>query len=164
MWRFLPALNIRLIGPEVAKPLAYHFNDLLSIFEAEVSVLSNIQGVGQAAAQNIADWWSNPDNQKMLRNWIDAGVKPTSQHLEIDFNGPLSGKLVLVTGTLSAYDREGAKQAVVLAGGKTSSGPTSKVDFVVVGEGAGASKIAKAEAIGLEIINEEEFLKRLKGE
>ncbi|MEY5004149.1 MAG: hypothetical protein RLZZ594_179, partial [Actinomycetota bacterium] len=164
LWRFLPALNIRLIGPEVAKPLAGHFSDLLSIFEAEVAVLSSIPGVGQAAAQNIADWWSNLDNQKLVRNWIDAGVRPTSQDLEIDFNGPLSGKLVLVTGTLSTLDREGAKQAVIMAGGKAASGPTSKVDFVVVGASAGASKLAKAEALGLEIIDEEEFLKRLKGD
>jgi DNA ligase (NAD+) len=163
LWRFLPALNIRLIGPEVAKPLASHFNDLLSIFQADAALLSSIPGVGQAAAQNLVDWWSIDSNQALLNAWLVAGVSPVSEKLEIDFDGPLAGKSILVTGTLSNLDREQAKQAVIRAGGKAVSAPSSSVAFVVAGEKAGASKIAKAEALGLEIIGEEEFLLRLGG-
>ena len=164
LWRFLPALNIRLIGPEVAKPLAAHFNDLVSIFEADTAVLSSIPGVGQAAAQNLLDWWSSETNQKLLKAWVSAGVSPISEKQEINFDGPLAGKSVLVTGTLSSLDREQAKQAVIRAGGKAVSAPSANVSFVVAGDKAGASKIAKAEALGLEIIDEGEFLLRLTGE
>jgi DNA ligase (NAD+) len=161
LWRFLPALNIRLIGPEVAKPLAAHFNDLLSVFQADVALLSSIPGVGQAAAKNLLDWWSIESNQALLNAWLAAGVSPVSEKLEIDFDGPLAGKSILVTGTLSSLDREQAKQAVIRAGGKAVSAPSASVAFVVAGEKAGASKIAKAEALGLEIIGEEEFIFRL---
>jgi DNA ligase (NAD+) len=164
LWRFLPALNIRLIGPEVAKPLAAHFNDLPSVFQADAALLSSIPGVGQAAAQNLLDWWSIESNQALLNTWLASGVSPVSEKLEIDFDGPLAGKSILVTGTLSSLDREQAKQAVIRAGGKAVSAPSASVAFVVAGEKAGASKIAKAEALGLEIIGEEEFLLRLGGE
>jgi NAD-dependent DNA ligase len=163
LWRFLPALNIRLIGPEVAKPLAAHFNDLLSIFGAVPSVLSSIPGVGQAAAQNISLWWKDDFNRQIVETWVESGVAPVSEQLEIDFEGPLAGMNILVTGTLKALDREQAKQAIIRAGGKAASGVTGALDFAVIGEKAGPAKLAKLHDLGIALLDEEEFLAIIAG-
>lgn len=160
-WRFLTALNIRLIGPENAKPLADHFAGLREVFEAPLEEVAAIPGVGQAAAQSLADWWGRPNSQQIVQGWIDSGVKPKSESVEIDFNGPLAGMNILVTGTLQAFDREQVKRVIIQAGGKAASGPSGALTFAVIGEKAGASKIAKLEALGIEMIDETEFIKRL---
>jgi DNA ligase (NAD+) len=160
-WRFLTALNIRLIGPENAKPLASHFNGIREVFEAPFDEVAAIPGVGLAAAQSLADWWTRPNSQNIVDSWIRSGVQPTSESVEIDFNGPLAGMNVLVTGTLKTYDREQVKKVIIQAGGKAASGPSGALTFAVIGEKAGASKISKLQDLGIEMIDEEEFLSRL---
>jgi DNA ligase (NAD+) len=160
-WRFLTALNIRLIGPENAKPLASHFNGIREVFEAPFDEVAAIPGVGQAAAQSLADWWTRPNSQNIVDSWIRSGVQPTSESVEIDFNGPLAGMNVLVTGTLKTYDREQVKKVIIQAGGKAASGPSGALTFAVIGEKAGGSKISKLQDLGIEMIDEEEFLSRL---
>jgi NAD-dependent DNA ligase len=162
-WRFLTGLNIRLIGPENAKPLASHFNGIREVFEAPFDEVAAIPGVGQAAAQSLADWWARPNSQNIVDSWIRSGVRPTSESVEIDFNGPLAGMNVLVTGTLKTYDREQVKKVIIQAGGKAASGPSGALTFAVIGEKAGASKISKLQDLGIEMIDEEAFLKRLGG-
>jgi DNA ligase (NAD+) len=160
-WRFLTALNIRLIGPENAKPLASHFKGIREVLEAPFEEVAAIPGVGQAAAQSLADWWSRPNSQDFVDSWISSGVQPTSESVEIDFNGPLAGMNVLVTGTLKTYDREQVKKVIIQAGGKAASGPSGALTFAVIGEKAGASKVSKLQDLGIEMIDEEEFLERL---
>jgi DNA ligase (NAD+) len=162
-WRFLTALNIRLIGPENAKPLASHFNGIREVFEAPFDEVAAIPRVGQAAAQSLADWWARPNSQNIVDSWIRSGVQPTSESVEIDFNGPLAGMNVLVTGTLKTYDREQVKKVIIQAGGKAASGPSGALTFAVIGEKAGASKITKLQDLGIEMIDEEAFLERLGG-
>lgn len=162
-WRFLTALNIRLIGPENAKPLADHFKGIREVFVAPIDEVAAIPGVGQAAAQSLADWWVRPNSVNIVDSWIKSGVEPTSESIEIDFNGPLAGMNVLVTGTLKSFDREQVKKVIVQAGGKAASGPSGALTFAVIGEKAGASKIAKLQDLGIEMIDEEEFLSRLGG-
>jgi DNA ligase (NAD+) len=161
LWRFLPALNIRLIGPEVAKPLAGHFDGLLPIFESEESVLARIPGVGQAAAKSIGTWWQDATNRRLVQSWIESGVKPVSEKQEINFDGPLSGMTVLVTGTLKTLDRDQAKQAIVRAGGRSATGVSGTLDFAVIGDKAGPSKLSKLHALGITLLDEEEFLQIL---
>ena len=160
-WRFLTALNIRLIGPENAKPLASHFKGIREVLEAPFEEVAAIPGVGQAAAQSLADWWSRPNSQDFVDSWISSGVQPTSESVEIDFNGPLAGMNVLVTGTFKTYDREQVKKIIIQAGGKAASGPSGALTFAVIGEKAGASKVSKLQDLGIEMIDEEEFLERL---
>ena len=162
-WRFLTALNIRLIGPENAKPLADHFKGIREVFVAPIDEVAAIPGVGQAAAQSLADWWARPNSANIVDSWIQSGVDPTSESIEIDFNGPLAGMNVLVTGTLKSFDREQVKKVIVQAGGKAASGPSGALTFAVIGEKAGASKISKLQDLGIEMIDEEEFLNRLRG-
>jgi DNA ligase (NAD+) len=162
LWRFLTALNIRLIGPENAKPLADHFAGIREVFEAPFEEVAAIPGVGQAAAQSLADWWARPNSANVVDFWIQSGVEPKSESIEIDFNGPLAGMNVLVTGTLKSFDREQVKKVIVQAGGKAASGPSGALTFAVIGEKAGASKISKLQDLGIEMIDEEQFLARLR--
>jgi DNA ligase (NAD+) len=157
-WRFLTALSIRLIGPEVAKPLAQNYEDFESLFSASKEELSSIDGVGEAAAQALVDWWADAENRFIVRSWVDAGVKPSKKALEILEDGKLVGKTILVTGTLVSYDREGVQALIRSHGGKVASGPSSNVSFVVVGEKAGASKLKKVADLGLDVLDEEAFL------
>jgi DNA ligase (NAD+) len=161
-WRFLTALNIRFIGPENAKPVAAHFSSIRDVFEAPVEEVAAIPGVGMAAAQSIAEWWSRPQSKSLVEGWIAAGVNPTSEQLTIDFNGPLAGMNVLVTGTLASFDREQVKKVIIQAGGKAASGPSGSLTFAVIGEKAGASKVAKLAELGIPMISEDEFLEKLK--
>jgi DNA ligase (NAD+) len=161
-WRFITALSIRLIGPEVAKPLAQHFDNFDSLFNAPKDVLSSIEGVGEAAAQAILDWWADFENRQIVQSWIDAGVRPSKREVIKLEDGKLLDQLVLVTGTLRGFDRDGVHDLIRQHGGKVASGPSGNVSFAVVGEKAGASKLKKIADLGIQVLSEEEFLERLK--
>jgi DNA ligase (NAD+) len=163
LWRFVTALSIRLIGPEVAKPLAERFNTLLEILEAEPEDISAIQGVGELAAKSIKSWWHNPENKEIVGAWISAGISPKKVERQIRSNSALAGKLVLVTGSLQNYDREQIKEVLLANGARVASGPTANVDLVVIGEKAGPAKLKKIADLGLRTIDESE-LENLLGE
>jgi DNA ligase (NAD+) len=161
LWRVIAALSIRHIGPEVAKPLANHFDGLISMFKASVEEISSIEGVGNVAAQTLLDWWSVDENRTIVESWITSGLAPQIERLEVIQGGALEGKTVLVTGTLQRFGRDEIKEVIAKYGGKSASGPSSNVSFVVIGEKAGPSKLKKIADLGLETIDEQEFLNRL---
>jgi DNA ligase (NAD+) len=161
LWRVISALSIRYIGPEVAKPLANHFDGLQEMFAATFEEISSIDGVGNVAAQTILDWWAVEANRKVVNGWLEAGLDPQVERLEVIEGGALEGKTVLVTGTLQKFGRDEVKEVIARYGGKPASGPSSNVSFVVVGEKAGPSKLKKIADLGLEVIDEEEFLRKL---
>jgi DNA ligase (NAD+) len=161
LWRVIAALSIRHIGPEVAKPLANHFDTLQDMFAASVEEISSIDGVGNVAAQTLLDWWANGENRSIIESWIDSGLDPQIERLEVVEGGALEGKTVLVTGTLQRFGRDEVKAVIAKYGGKSASGPSSNVSFVVVGEKAGPSKLKKIADLGLEVIDEQEFIERL---
>jgi DNA ligase (NAD+) len=161
LWRVIAALSIRHIGPEVAKPLANHFDTLQGMFSASAEEISSIDGVGNVAAQTLVDWWATGENRSIVESWIDAGLDPQIERLEVIEGGALEGKTVLVTGTLQRFGRDEVKAVIAQYGGKSASGPSSNVSFVVVGEKAGPSKLKKIADLGLEVIDEQEFIERL---
>jgi DNA ligase (NAD+) len=161
LWRVIAALSIRHIGPEVAKPLANHFDSLQTMFSATFEEISSIDGVGNVAAQTLLDWWATEENRSIIESWIDAGLNPQIERLEVIEGGVLKGKTVLVTGTLHRFGRDEVKAVIAQHGGKSASGPSSNVSFVVVGEKAGPSKLKKIADLGLEVIDEQEFIERL---
>jgi len=161
LWRVISALSIRYVGPEVAKPLANHFESLQEMFESNVEEISSIDGVGKVAAQTILDWWAVDSNRQVVNGWLEAGLEPQVERLEIIEGGALEGKTVLVTGTLQKFGRDEVKEVIARHGGKSATGPSSNVSFVVVGEKAGPSKLKKIADLGLEVIDENEFLIRL---
>jgi DNA ligase (NAD+) len=158
LWRLLTALSIRLIGPEVAKPLSERFDSLEAVFQAETSEIASIQGVGEAAAKSIRDWFTAAENKAIISSWADSGVRPRVEKITIVEREGLAGKNVLVTGSLSNFDRDQVKSALVRAGARVASGPSSTVDLVVLGEKPGPAKVAKINSLGLTVINEQELM------
>lgn len=165
LWRILVSLSIRHVGPVAARSLATHFGSLRRIFEADEQQLSQVDGVGTTLAQSIIEWWSIDWHRHIVEKWQAAGLQ-----LEIpghegpgaaaSASGIFSGKSIVVTGTLKGFSREQAEEAIISRGGKAASSVSKNTAFVVAGESAG-SKLAKAEALGVEVIDEAEFLNRL---
>lgn len=166
LWRILVSLSIRHVGPVASRALASHFGSLRAIFEANESELANVDGVGPILAKSVIDWWSIDWHQEIVRRWQAAGVLleipghagPGSASRE---GGVFAGKSIVVTGTLKSFTREQAEEAIIARGGKAASSVSKNTAFVVAGESAG-SKLDKAEALGIEVIDEQEFVSRLQ--
>ncbi len=164
LWRILVALSIRHVGPVAARALCDHFGSLNAIFSASEGELAEVEGVGPTLAQSILDWWKEDWHQEIIRRWGKAGVQlsipghagPGSLKRE----GVFSGLSIVVTGTLTSLSREEAEAKIIAEGGKAASSVSKKTSFVVAGPGAG-SKLAKAEELGVEVIDEQTFLSRL---
>lgn len=164
LWRCLSSLSIRMVGSEVAKLLASRFDSLEEILSAPLDVLAEIPGVGSVIAEQITDWWAKPANKKLVQNWVDAGLTPLVAKQVDTVSGFLSGALVLVTGSLNAFDRDGVKQAIETAGGKAASGVSGNLTFAVVGEKAGPAKVKKLSELNVPILDEEDLKRILGGE
>lgn len=162
LWKILTSLSIRHVGPVAARALCNQFGSIEKILTASEDELSAVEGVGPTLARSIKDWYSEEWHQRIIERWKAAGVQ-----LEIaDFTGPVSndgifsGMTIVVTGTMETMTREEAEAKVIARGGKAGSSVSKKTSFVVAGPGAG-SKLAKAQELGVEVIDEETFIARL---
>ena len=164
LWRILVSLSIRHVGPVAARALCDHFGSLSAIFTASLEELSAVEGVGQTLAQSIQDWHTEPWHQEILAKWAAAGVQlETPGHAgpgSVLKTGIFAGFSIVITGTMTSMTREDAEAKVIEQGGKAASSVSKKTNFVVAGPGAG-SKLAKAEELGVEVIDEATFLVRL---
>ena len=164
LWRILVSLSIRHVGPVAARALCDHFGSLTAIFAASLEDLSAVEGVGQTLAQSIQDWHAEPWHQEILAKWAAAGVQlETPGHTgpgSVLKTGIFAGFSIVITGTMTSMTREDAEAKVIAEGGKAASSVSKKTNFVVAGPGAG-SKLAKAEELGGEVIDEATFLVRL---
>ncbi|WP_390895156.1 NAD-dependent DNA ligase LigA [Microbacterium festucae] len=161
LWRFLVALSIRHVGPVAARALAQWFGSLTAIRAASRDELAAVEGVGGIIADSLIEWFEVDWHREIIDRWEAAGAR-----LEIPGHpgpgaaaaagGVLVGITVVATGTLEGYTREGAQEAILAAGGKAASSVSKKTDFVAAGPGAG-SKLAKAEDLGVRIIDAAQF-------
>jgi len=161
LWRFLVSLNIRHVGPVAARALAQWFGSVDAIRAAGRDELAAVEGVGGVIADSVIEWFDVDWHREIVERWAAAGAR-----LEIPGHagpgaasvtgGVLEGITVVATGSLEGYTREGAQEAIMAAGGKAASSVSKKTDFVAAGPGAG-SKLAKAEALGLRIIDAAQF-------
>lgn len=161
LWRLLVSLNIRHVGPVAARALAQWFGSLAAIRAASREELAAVEGVGDIIAGSIVDWFEVDWHVEIVERWAAAGVRwSTPGHpgpgALSQGEGVLSGLTVVATGSLDGYTREGAQEAIIKAGGKAASSVSKKTDFVAAGPGAG-SKLAKAEELGLRIIDAAQF-------
>ena len=161
LWRLLVALNIRHVGPVAARALADWFGSLERIRAASVEELSQVEGVGATIAESLIDWFDEDWHREIVDEWERAGVQwfvpdHPGPGAAVNVDGVLSGLTIVATGSLEGFTRDGAKEAIVLAGGKAASSVSKKTDFVAAGPGAG-SKLAKAEELGIRIIDAEQF-------
>lgn len=161
LWRFLVALNIRHVGPVAARALAQWFGSVDAIRGATRDELAAVEGVGGIIADALIDWFDVDWHVEIVERWSGAGARlATPGHpgpgAAAVAGGVLDGVTVVATGTLEGYTREGAQEAILAAGGKAASSVSKKTDFVAAGPGAG-SKLAKAEALGVRIIDAAQF-------
>ncbi|HQL72429.1 MAG TPA: NAD-dependent DNA ligase LigA [Phycisphaerae bacterium] len=158
--RLLAALGIRHVGGRAAEVLAEHFGDVDKIASAPVEELTEVNEIGPVIAQSVHDFFHSPSGREMIERLKAVGVKMTAERIAPAGPQPLAGKTVVVTGTLQTLSRSEAEAAVKAAGGKAASSVSKSTAFVVVGDSPG-SKADKARQLGVEIVDEEEFLKRI---
>jgi len=154
--RFLAALGIRFIGEVTASALESHFSNLDTISSATLDQLLEIDGIGEQAANSIVDYFSDERVRTMLSRLQSVGVSPQAPKGQQE-GLPLTGMVLLFTGSLQEISRDEAKKLVKENGGQIATSVTQKTTHVVVGEKAG-SKLAKARELGKTILTEAEFL------
>lgn len=160
--RVLYGLGIRYVGSVTAKLLADRFPHVEAIMQASVSELSGIYGIGGEIAESVQKWFSIPANQQLILRLQQAGLQ-LSRGREPQGKSPitpLTGKTVVLTGTLPTLKRNEARDLIERVGGKVTGSVSAKTDFVVVGEDAG-SKLEKAEKLGIVLLSEPELLQLL---
>jgi DNA ligase (NAD+) len=162
VWRLLVALNIPHVGYHVAQVLARAFPSIDHLAEASVEDLMGVEEIGPEIARSVHGWFHDPGNRELLKRLRAAGVRVEDPEPEAPPEGPLSGKAIVITGGLESMSRSEAERAAQEAGARVASGVSKKTDFVVVGENPG-SKHDRAVQLGVETIDEQEFLNRLKG-
>ena len=160
--KFISALGIRLIGEETSKLLAKHYRDMDELSRASKEGLQQIEDIGPEIAESIQSFFQNPRNRELLEDFKQVGLWPISEHVqkEVESDLPLKEKKFIFTGRLQNLTRSRAKERVEQAGGHVVSAVSKNVDYVVIGEDPG-SKYNKARELGVEIIDEEQFLELL---
>ncbi|MGO1735021.1 MAG: NAD-dependent DNA ligase LigA [Leucobacter sp.] len=161
LWRLLVALNIRHVGPVAARALADWFGSLEAIRTASTDELAQVEGVGPTIVESLQTWFDVDWHVDIVDRWAAAGVQwSTPGHAgpgaRADAGGVLAGLTVVATGALDGFTRDGAKEAIIQAGGKAASSVSKKTDYVAAGPGAG-SKLAKAEELGIRVLDAEQF-------
>lgn len=152
--RFLYALGIEHIGEQTARDLADHFGTLSNLQSAELPKLIEIEGVGEKVAQSVHRWFRDPDRLDYLARLLKfITVQPAVKMAK----GILSDRVFVFTGEIEAMSRDEAKEIVRSLGGKTSESVSAKTSYVVAGPGSG-DKLAKAQKLGVKVLNEKEFL------
>ncbi len=161
LWRVLVALSIRHVGPTAARALATAFGSLEAIRSASQEELAAVEGVGPVIAEAVREWFGVDWHEAIVAAWAAAGVRMQDER-DDSIAQTLAGLTVVVTGSLTGYSRDEAKEAIISRGGKAAGSVSKKTDYVVVGEAAG-SKADKAEALGVPMLDEEGFAALLAG-
>jgi DNA ligase (NAD+) len=158
--RFLFALGMPQVGEATAATLARHFVDLPRFLAADEETLLGVRDIGPESAREIRAWTAEPQNQRVVEHLLAAGVVPV--HEGSSTGGVFQGKTLVLTGSLTGFSRDEAKAEIERRGGKVSGSVSRKTDLVVAGEDAG-SKLDKARALGVRVIDEAEFVRLLAG-
>ncbi|WP_018133717.1 NAD-dependent DNA ligase LigA [Acaricomes phytoseiuli] len=161
LWRVLVALSIRHVGPTASRALATAFGSMAAIQAATEEELAEVDGVGPTIAVALIEWFAEDWHREIVEAWAAAGVRMVDEQ---DESTPrtLEGLTVVVTGSLQQYNRDQAKEAIIIRGGKAAGTVSKKTSYVVVGESAG-SKRDKAEQLGVPVLDEAGFEALLAG-
>jgi DNA ligase (NAD+) len=162
LWRLLVALNIRHVGWHVAQVVTRAFPSIEQLKKASEEDLNGVEGIGPEIAGSIFEWFHDKENLKLLKKLAKAGVRVEDEEVAPLPEGPLTGFAIVLTGGLESMSREQAERAATDAGARIVGSVSKKTSFVVAGENPG-SKLDKAQQLGVEVIDEKEFLKRLGG-
>ena len=154
--RFLYALGIREVGEVTARSLARHFGDIALIQKADQDELQTVEDVGPVVAAHIAAFFHQKHNVEVIDRLISAGVRWPVESRRKKGGGSLQGKTFVLTGTLSAMTRDEAKELIEKHGGRVTGSVSKKTDYLVSGTDPG-SKLKKAEALGVAVLDEDSF-------
>lgn len=155
--RLLVGLSIDHVGEETAYLLAIKFGTVAKLAKASAEEVAAVKGIGDVVGASVHSWFAHPENEKLIARLVEH---LSIQKVAAPLGGPLAEQTVVVTGTLPTYSREEAEALVRRAGGTPGSSVSKKTAFVLAGENAG-SKLAKAEELGVPVIGEAEFKRRL---
>lgn len=161
--KLLFALGIRHVGAKVARTLAVEFGSMEALLTAEADQLAAIRDIGAVIAESVVTWLSVPTNRDLLERLAAAGLTMTFTAPASSEDNPFFGKTLVFTGTMPTLGRAEAKTMAQDVGAKVSGSVSKKTDYVIAGAEAG-SKLEKAQALGVTVLDEAEFLKILKGE
>jgi len=155
--RFIAGLSIPQVGEETARDLAQHFQKAVKLESASLENLETLTGVGPIIAQSITEWFSDVENKKLYKNILQEVrvLKETSSS-----KGAFAGKTFVLTGTLPTLSRDEAGETIRREGGNVSSSVSKETSYVLAGDNPG-SKLEKARGLGVEILDETEFLTKL---
>ena len=155
--KLLTALGVKHLGPSASEALARAFGSLDGVMNASQDDLATVDGVGDVIAASITSWFERSDSkefvEKLRRAGVDFGNVEVSRSPQV-----LAGKAVVVTGTLEGFDRDGAERAIKDRGGKSPGSVSAKTFAVVVGREPGASKVTKAQELGVPMLDEAGFV------
>ncbi|NJD86614.1 MAG: NAD-dependent DNA ligase LigA [Betaproteobacteria bacterium] len=161
--RFVYALGIRHVGEVTGKDLARHFGSLDALMAADRAALAQAPDVGPVVAESVARFFAEPHNREVIAQLRAAGVRwAEGEPARAATGGAFAGKIVVLTGTLSAMTRDEARERIEAAGGKVTGSVSKKTDYVVAGEEAG-SKLDRARELGVEVLDEARFRAMLEG-
>ncbi len=160
--RFLYALGIRDVGESTSAALADYFGGLEALADADADAIQQTPDVGPVVARHVNEFFRKPENRNVIERLQHLGVHwPPVERTPNGAGGPLSNQTFVITGTLSAMTRDEARDRIVALGGKTSDSVSKKTSYVVVGDSPG-SKLKKAEALGVPVLDEAAFLELLQ--
>ncbi len=161
--RLITALGIRHVGPKAAEVFAKTFRSIDRLSETSEAELVAIEGIGPIIAMAWVEWASDPENQRLLSKFREGGVRmedPESPDTQI--SDLLAGMTIVVSGTLAGFSRDEAQEAITTRGGKATGSVSKSTTALVVGDTPGASKVTKAEDLGVPIIDEAKFVDMLE--
>ncbi|MGH3033760.1 MAG: NAD-dependent DNA ligase LigA, partial [Gaiellaceae bacterium] len=161
--RVLLGLNIPKVGWVMARNLARHFGNVDALMAANQEELEEVDGIGPDRAELIAEWFADEENHRLVAELRELGLRFEVGEEERPVEGPLTGNTYVVTGTLERLSREEAKAALEAKGAKVTDSVSKKTTALVVGEEPGASKLTKAQRLGVELLDEASFEKLLSG-
>ena len=155
--KILTALGVKHLGPSASEALAVAFGNLDAIMNASLADLANVDGVGDVIAASVTSWFSVPDNRAFIEKMRASGVE--FGNVEVSrLPQNLVGRNIVVTGSLEGFDRDGAERAIKDRGGKSPGSVSKKTDALVVGAEPGASKLTKAQELGIPVLDEAQFV------
>ncbi len=160
LWRVLVALSIRHVGPTAARALASELGSVEAIRAADLESLAAVEGVGPTIAASVVEWFAVDWHRDIVEQWAASGVRMADERDE-SIERTLEGLTLVVTGSLQGFTRDEAREAILARGGKASGSVSKKTSYVVVGEAAG-SKAAKAEELGVPVLDEDGFAELLR--
>lgn len=161
LWRKLVALSIRHVGPTAARMLASRYGSLDRIRNASVEELTAINGIGDVIAHSLKEWFDSEHHRAIIDAWEKAGVIWQDEGSDEEVRPTLDGLTIVATGSLENFTRDEIAEAILARGGRSSSSVSKKTDYVVVGAKPG-SKAAKAETLGVPILDEAGFMTLLE--